>query len=105
MDHTWFLNINSISNYWLGEDYLCLGRYGKEIDEKHPNIRYVVPYRDPIFSIITLDEKGAKVSGRIGEFVGISPDEQGVNKAGTPFRRKLVTPITPSQQDRWLPFD
>ena len=104
VDNTWFLNINSISNYWLGEDYLCLERYGKEIDETHPNIRYVVPYREPVFSFITLDETGAKVSGRRGSFVGITPDEQGVTKAGTPFRRKLVSPITPSQQDRWLPF-
>ena len=104
VDNTWFLNINSISNYWLGEEYTCLERYTKEIDEKHPNIRYVVPYRDPIFSIITLDEKGANIQGRIGSFVGTTPDAQGVNKDGTHFRRKLVSPITPSQQDRWLAF-
>ena len=104
VDSTWFLNINSISNYWLGEDYICLERYGKEIDETHPNVRYVVPYRDPVFSFITLDETGARVKGMEGSFVGITPDEQGVNKAGTEFRRQLVSPITPSQQDRWLPF-
>ena len=105
VDNTWFLNINSISNYWLGEEYICLNRYTKEIDEKHPNIRYVVPYRDPVFSIVTVDENGATIHGRSGEFVGITPDAQGVNQAGTSFRRKLVTPITPSQQYRWLPFE
>lgn len=104
VDNTWFLNVNSISNYWLGEPYTCLERYSKEIDEKHPNIRYVVPYRDPVFSIISMDDTGALVQGMQGRFVGITPDEQGVNKEGTPFRRKLVTPITPSQQERWLPF-
>ena len=105
VDDTWFLNINSISNYWLGEEYTCPERYGKEIDEKYPNIRYVAPYGEPVFSIITLDQNGAKIQGKDGFFVGITPDEQGVNKAGTPFRRKLISPITPSQQDRWLPFE
>lgn len=105
VDNTWFLNINSISNYWLGEEYTCMGRFGKEIDEKYPNIRYVVPYQDPVFSFITLEESGARLQGTQGSFVGITPDAQGVNKAGTSFRRKLVSPITPSQQDRWLPFE
>lgn len=104
VDHTWFLNINSISNYWLGEEYICMNRYDAETDEKYPNVRYVVPYADPVFSIITLDETGAKVKGMEGKFIGITPDAQGVNKEGTPFRRKLVSPITPSQKDRWLPF-
>jgi hypothetical protein len=77
----------------------------RQIQKKYPNIRYVVPYRDPVFSIVTVDENGATIHGRSGEFVGITPDAQGVNQAGTSFRRKLVTPITPSQQDRWLPFE
>jgi predicted phosphodiesterase len=104
VDGTWFLNINSISNYWLGEEFTCLGRYGAEVDEKYPNIRYVVPYRDPVYSIITLEETGARVQGIRGEFVGITPEQQGVHRVGTPFCRKLCSPITPSQQDRWLPF-
>lgn len=104
VDNTWFLNINSISNYWLGEAYTCLERYSQEIDKKYPNIRYVVPYATAVFGIITLDESGAKVQGTQGQFIGVSPEAQGVNKAGTAFRRKLVSPITPSQLDRWLPF-
>lgn len=105
VDDTWFLNINSISNYWLGQNFTCMGRYGDQVDRMYPNLRYVAPYRDPVFSIITLEDHGARVQGTRGAFVGITPEEQGVNKTGTAFCRKLISPITPSQEDRWLPFE
>ena len=45
------MHINSASNYWLGSKYVCLGRYGSEIDEKYPNIRYVAPYSRSLYAI------------------------------------------------------
>jgi len=60
-------------------------RYGKEIDEKYPNIKYTVPYVDSVYAIVTLDETGARVQGTKSEFVGISPEEQGVYKGGGYF--------------------
>lgn len=105
VDRTWFLNVNSMSNYWLGEEFTQLERYTKEIDEKHPNIRYVAPYADAVFSIVTLDGQGATVKGRQSTIVGTAPKEQGVYEKGTNFCRQLWSPITAAQKDRYLPFD
>lgn len=105
VDGTWFVGINSMSNYWLGEQFRCDGRYGPAIDEKWPNIRYTVPYTQPPYAIITLDPHGAAVKGAGGEFVGITPEDQGVYAPGSPIGDRLWSPITPSQTDRRLPFD
>jgi len=73
---TWYWNVNSMSNYWIGENYTAK-RYSDEIDEKYPNIRYVVPYKDPIFAIVTITDGVIDIRGRKSEFVGITPAEQG----------------------------
>jgi len=104
VDNTWFLNVNSMSNYWLDVKFMCPERYGKEIDEKYPNIKYTVPYVDSVYAIVTLDETGARVQGTKSEFVGISPEEQGVYKGGGYFSKVGEGAITPSMADRFLPF-
>jgi len=73
---TWYWNVNSMSNYWLDMAYEAK-RYTDEIDEKYPNIRYVVPYKDPIFAIVTITDGVIDIRGRKSEFVGVTPAEQG----------------------------
>ena len=104
-DRTWFLNLNSMSNYWLGTEFDHPERYTREIDEKYPNLRYTVPYRNAVFAIVTLDEVGATVRGRSSTLVGSTPEQQGVYERGTAFCRRLWSPITAAQKDRYLPFD
>lgn len=104
-DRTWFLNLNSMSNYWLGTEFDHPERYTKQIDEKYPNLRYTVPYQDAVFAIVTLDEAGATVRGRSSALVGATPEQQGVYERGTAFCRRLWSPITAAQTDRYLPFD
>lgn len=105
-DGVWYMHINSASNYWLGSKYACLGRYGSEIDEKYPSIRYVAPYSRSLYAIVELNERGAYIKGADGEFVGKSPDElgwykdKGYDKASHP-----ETEIKPYIEDRFLPFD
>lgn len=105
VDRTWFLNVNSISNYWLGVEFDHPQRYTEEIDKMHPNIRYVAPYEEAVFSIVTLDEAGATVKGTKSTIVGTPPEKQGVYQKGTNFCRSLWSPITAAQRDRFLPFD
>ena len=104
-DRTWFLNLNSMSNYWLGTEFVHPERYTREIDEKYPNLQYTVPYLDPVYAIVTLDASGAEIRGRTSSLVGATPAQQGVYEKGTGFCRKLWSPITAAQKDRYLPFD
>lgn len=101
----WFWNLNSIGNHWLGDDFTSPGRFGPEIDEKYPNIRYVAPYSQPLFAIVTLEKAGAHIRGTSAEFVGPSPEDLGVYAPGSRYHRALRHgPITPRIEDRFLPF-
>lgn len=105
-DDIWFININSMSNQWLDVDFICEARYTKEIDEKYPNIKYTVPYRDSVFAIVTLDDTGIDIKGEKSQFVGITPEEQGLYKEGTWWSRAYKGKVysSPSIQSRYLPF-
>ena len=54
--------------------------------------------------IVHMDENGACVQGTRSEFVGISPEAQGVYDGGGYFSKVGRGAITPSIQDRFLPF-
>ena len=66
--------INSASYHWLGGDFLRV-RYGKEIDEKFPYIKYTVPYKDSLYALVTVDPERSfmKIEGVRSEFVGPAP--------------------------------
>jgi len=106
LDGIWYFNLNSMSNEWLGEMFICPGRYGEEIDELFPWIKYTAPYKDPLFAIITMDENGATVKGVKSEFVGPTPEELGCYT--NPKSRFLkILPHGPANAyilDRYIPF-
>lgn len=106
-DGIWFVNINSISCCWIDKDFICYGLYGQEIDEKYPNIKYTVPYKDPVFAIITMDEKGIDIKGTKSECVGPTPEERGLYKKGSWWLNvnEGKRPLTPQILDRYLPFE
>lgn len=68
--------INSASYHWVGGNYQRV-RYSKEIDAKFPYIKYTVPYKDPIFALVTIDQvRGFMgIEGRRSSFVGPAPWE------------------------------
>lgn len=102
-DGIYFLNHNSISSMWLGTRFEYMGRYGAEIDENFPDMRYVVPYKDPVFSIITISDKSIAIRGRKSEFVGPAPEEIGVYAPDSGFVKRNIH-ITPHIEDRVLPL-
>ncbi len=73
---TWFWNVNSMSNYWLGEAYETM-RYDPQTDARFPNLRYVAPYRDPLYAIVTITDGVIDIRGPKSEFVGPAPAEMG----------------------------
>ena len=77
--------------------------YGKEIDEKFKSIRYVVPYKDPVYAIVTLDENGASIKGTKSDYVGPSPEEMGVYAEGSKFVEHNIH-VTAEILDRELPW-
>lgn len=103
VDDTWFWGVNSMSNCWLGTRFVCEGRYGKEIDEKFKSIRYVAPYKDAVYAIITMDDEGVDIKGTKSDYVGPSPEEMGVYGEGSKFKEANIV-ITAEIQDRYLPY-
>ena len=106
VDGVWYMHVNSMSNYWLGEKYTTTLRYDEETDEKYPNVKFVAPYATPVYAIVELDGCGAKINGTDGEFVGKTPKELGFHEnsdgkyiaaCGDPFP-------SPSIETRYLSF-
>ena len=73
-----YLHVNSASYKWVGGNYRHES-YSKEIHEKHPSISYTCPYRDSLFTTITVDSGNSTihVKGCRSSWVGKSPAELG----------------------------
>jgi hypothetical protein len=69
-----------MSYEWLGNKYKPI-RYSKEIDEKFPYVKYTVPYKDPLFALVKIDDTSIHIEGVKRLFVGPSP-----KKFGCPYR-------------------
>lgn len=98
--------VNSMSNSWVGTAFPCENRYSKEIDEMFPSIKYVAPYKDALYAIVTMDDNGAAVKGVKSEFVGKTPEELGVYSSPKSNWTKVVNPrvMTPNIMDRYITF-
>lgn len=93
-----YVQINSASYQWLGDSYKTI-RYSKKIDESNPWIKFTAPYKDPIWATLKIDSSGTiDIKGRSTEFVGISPQEQGVDMSA------YVYPIVPYISDLSIKF-
>lgn len=73
-----YIHINSASYYWVGSKYQRQ-RYSEEIHRRHPNLANTAPYRDPLFSFLTIDPAAGtfSLSSRATTWVGESPREMG----------------------------
>ncbi len=84
----YYIQINSMSYQWLGDKYKTI-RYSKEIDESYEWIKYTVPYKNPLFAFVEVDQNRIKTEGVKSSFVGPSPEalgypEQPENNKTTP---------------------
>ena len=71
----WFLQINSMSYDWLGEQFAHKS-YPDSVLEKYPAIKFTAPYKDPLWALITLSSDGKIIiRGRKTDYVGPSPIE------------------------------
>jgi len=91
-----YIQINSISYSWVGEKYQIV-RYGKEIDEKYPWIKYTIPYKDPLYAFVRINSKAILIRGKKSSFVGPGPAEMGIPVQ--PVNNK-ITPIIRNRKIR-----
>lgn len=91
-----YIQINSASNQWVGEKYACPERFSDEINQKRPALKYTLPYKDALYGIVTLTDKGMEVTGIKSEFVIPGPDELGITDP--------VHPLVPWIEDLQLTF-
>ena len=73
IDGIHYVQINSMSNYWMGDDYQQI-RYGEEVDREFPWIKYTAPFRDSLYALVVVEPDGKiEIEGVKSEFVGSSP--------------------------------
>lgn len=85
--------LNSMSYYWAGRPY-DHDTFGEEYEAAYPMLRYVFPYRDPLFAIVEIEDGELRIKGRSSEIVGKTPAQMSFRRPG------LVDPITASVTDR-----
>ncbi len=73
-----YIQINSASYVWCDVPTQTEKRYPKEINDRYSLLKYSITYDAPLFAIVTLTDKGAKVKGRKANFMPPTPKEVGL---------------------------
>ncbi|SEW52749.1 metallophosphoesterase family protein [Chitinophaga arvensicola] len=76
-----YLTINSASYFWVGQNFMH-DSYSPEIHKQYPWISRTCPYKDPLFTMLTIDPKTYTITLKANksEWVGKSPEELGFNE-------------------------
>lgn len=71
-----YVQVNSMSYYWVGGQHRHAS-YAPHIHAAHPYIEYTTPYRDPVWSTVTIDPQAneLRIEGVRSAWVGPSPEE------------------------------
>lgn len=106
IDKTWYYSVNAVGMQWLTDDIIRTDIYTPELLEQFPYVRHTAPYKRPLFAIIEIDENGATIKGRKGEFIGTHPEEMDIYEKVLSY--KIATGhsrfITPDIKNRYLSF-
>jgi Icc protein len=73
-----YFHVNSASYHWIGGKHRHHS-YSKDVHAKFPYIEYTCPYKDSLFTTLTLDptSDSIDIKGRSSEWVGPSPAQIG----------------------------
>jgi len=76
-----YLHVNSASYQWVGGSYRNKS-YPAEVHSNFPWVEYTCPYRDSLFTTLTIDPASGRidVKGRESQWVGKSPSQLGWTK-------------------------
>jgi len=90
-----YLHVNSASYKWVGGSYRNKS-YAPEVHAKFRWVEYTCPYRDSLFTTLTVDPANARITvqGRDSKWVGKSPAELGIaNKPNLTDGKEIVPRI------------
>lgn len=89
-----YVHINSASYYWVGGKYMHES-YPKELVGGHEWIAYTCPYKDPLFSMLTIDpiKFTVTIKGRSSKWVGKSPQELGYERPASISNEEMISPL------------
>ncbi len=75
-----YVEVNSMSYQWLGEQYSNKTRYSMELYDQYQSLDKLAPYKDALYMIITVDpQKGfIEMEGLKSEWIVPSPADLGV---------------------------
>jgi predicted phosphodiesterase len=89
-----YVQINSASYQWLGDKYKEI-RYSEAVDKAKPAVKYTVPYKNPLWAMVEIDQKGmVNIKGRQSVLLDRPPEKLGVNLID------YIYPIVPFISDR-----
>jgi hypothetical protein len=70
-----YVQINSMSYQWMGTKY-AHSHYSETIEEANHGLKYVAPYKDPIWAMLTIYQNGvAEIKGKRTVFIPPTPEE------------------------------
>lgn len=71
-----YVQINSMSYFWVGGDF-ARARYPEHIERAYPLLSQTIPYRDPLYTMVTLDPAAGTlhIEPRATTFVSPGPHE------------------------------
>ena len=75
-----YVEVNSMSYQWLGEKYSNKTRYSAELYDKYQSLDKLAPYKDALYTIISVDPHKGRIEleGLKSEWIEPSPANQGV---------------------------
>ena len=69
-----YVQMNSASNQWLGDKYTCTTRFPESEYKRRPALKYLLPWKDCLYGIVTINKKGMKIKGVKSEFIPPVPE-------------------------------
>lgn len=72
----YYISVNSLSFFYMSSD-INVVRYSQQITEQYPILREAAPYREPLYTLVSVTDEAIFVEGRDTEFVGPAPRECG----------------------------
>lgn len=92
-----YLQMNSASYIWGGEEFTSREHYPDSVYKKYPSLRYCIPYAVPLYAVFTIDTRGnLTVEGMEGSYLPPAPDP--AKLVAKPYR------CSPSVESRKLKF-
>lgn len=80
-----YIQINSASNQWVGDQFQSSERFDEAANKRRPSLKYVVPYQDALYAIVSLSKKKLKVKGVQSTFVPPTPADLKIPESRYPF--------------------